>query len=281
MGYYEFSIAVPAESKEALMNMAHEAGSLGAVENDKNLVVYFQDHPGIEKLTRDFSSFKIILKDSGLPHDFSFDYVYISERDWNESWKKKFQPIDVGQNLSIIPPWEEPKSGRINLIIDPGMAFGTGHHDTTRTCLEHIERISRAGSKDRFLDVGTGTGILAIAASKLGFREVVGVDIDPLAIDAAQRNAVLNGLNNVTILQGTISVTEGVYELIAANLLSDILIVIAPEISARLKEGGTALLSGMIIGQEDEVIAEMEREGLKFRERHYDGVRWVTLVVTH
>ncbi len=107
------------------------------------------------------------------------------------------------------------------------------------------------------------------------------MDLDPLAIDAAQRNAVLNGLNNVTILQGTISVTEGVYELIAANLLSDILIVIAPEISARLKEGGTALLSGMIIGQEDEVIAEMEREGLKFRERHYDGVRWVTLVVTH
>ena len=281
MGYYEFSIDVPVESKEALMNMAHEAGSLGVVENEKSLVIYFPDHPGIEKLTRDFSSFKTILKDAGLPHDFSFGYVYISERDWNESWKKKFQPIDVGQNLSIIPPWEEPRSGRINLIIDPGMAFGTGHHDTTRTCLEHIERISREGPKDRFLDVGTGTGILAIGASKLGFREVVGVDIDPLAIDAAQRNAVLNGLNNVTILQGTISVTEGVYDVIAANLLSDILIAIAPEISARLKEGGTALLSGMIIGQEDEVIAAMEKEGLKFRERHYDGVRWVTLVVTH
>ena len=281
MGYYEFSIAVPVESKEALMNMVHEAGSLGVVDNEKNLVVYFQDRPGIEKLTRDFSSFKTILKDAGLPHDFSFGYVYISERDWNESWKKKFQPIDVGRNLSIIPPWEEPKSERINLIIDPGMAFGTGHHDTTRTCLEHIERISREGSKDRFLDVGTGTGILAIAASKLGFREVVGVDIDPLAIDAAQRNAILNGLNNVTILQGTISVTEGVYDVIAANLLSEILITIAPEISARLKEGGTALLSGMIIGQEDEVMTAMGKEGLKFRERHYDGVRWVTLVVTH
>jgi ribosomal protein L11 methyltransferase len=281
MGYYEFNIDVPVESKEALMNMAYEAGSLGFVENENNLVIYFPDHLGIDKLNRYFNSFKAILKDAGLPHDFSFGYVYISERDWNESWKKKFQPIDVGQNLSIIPPWEEPKSGRINLIIDPGMAFGTGHHDTTRTCLEHIERISREGSKDLFLDVGTGTGILAIGASKLGFSEVVGVDIDPLAIDAAQRNAVLNGLNNVTILQGNISITEGVYDVIAANLLSDILIAIAPEIAARLKKGATALLSGMIIGQEDEVIAAMEKEGLKFRERHYDGVRWVTLVVTH
>jgi ribosomal protein L11 methyltransferase len=280
MGYYEFSIDVLNESREALMNMAHESGSLGVVENDKGLVIYFPDHVGIDKLTSDFGSFKSILKDAGLPYEFTFSYIYISERDWNESWKKKFQPIDVGQNLSIIPPWLQPKSGRVNLIIDPGMAFGTGHHDTTRTCLEHIERISREGSKGRFLDVGTGTGILAIGASKLGFKEVVGVDIDPLAIDAAKRNAAHNGLNNVTILQGTISVTEGVYDVIAANLLSEILIAIAPEISARLKEGGTALLSGMIIGQEDEVIAAMEKEGLKFREKHYDGIRWVTLVVT-
>ena len=237
MGYYEFSIDVPVDSR-GLDEYGPRGRQSGSGRGRKYSCYIFPDHPGITKLTRDFGLFKTILRDSGLPHDFLFSYIYISERDWNESWKKKFQPIDVGQNLSIIPPWQEPKNGRINLIIDPGMAFGTGHHDTTRTCLEHIERVSGEGMKDRFLDVGTGTGILAIGASKLGFGEVVGVDIDPLAIDAAQRNTALNGLNNVTIQRGTISVATGVYNLIAANLLSNILIAIAPEIASRLREEG-------------------------------------------
>ncbi len=280
MGYYEFNIEVPDESKDAIINMAYESGSLGVVETQNYLLIYFPDHRGIKKLIDDFASFKTILKDSGLLHGFSFSYVYLSERDWNESWKKKFQPIDVGEDLSIIPPWEISRFGRINLLIDPGMAFGTGHHITTKTCLELIERLTREGLKERFLDVGTGTGILAIGAAKLGFREVVGVDIDPLAIDAAKRNVNLNGLTNMTILEGTISVAKGAYDMIAANLMSEILIAIAPEISTRLKNKGIVLLSGMIIGQEDEVIAAMEKEGLMFRERYYDDIRWVSLVLT-
>jgi ribosomal protein L11 methyltransferase len=280
MGYYEFNIEAPDESRDALINMAYQSGSLGVVEHEYYLLIYFADHQGINKLIDDFSSFKTILKDSGLPHDFSFDYVYLSERDWNESWKKKFQPIDVGENLSIIPPWENTRVGRMNLIIDPGMAFGTGHHVTTKTCLELIERLAQEGLKERFLDVGTGTGILSIGAAKLGFREVFGVDIDPLAIDATKRNVNLNTLTNVTIIEGTISATEGSYDLIAANLMSEILIAIAPEIVSRLKNKGIVLLSGMIIGQEDEVIAAMEKEGLTFRERYYDDIRWVSLVLT-
>ena len=280
MGYYEFNIEVPDESKDAIINMAYESGSLGVVETQNYLLIYFPDHRGIKKLIDDFASFKTILKDSGLLHDFSFSYVYLSERDWNESWKKKFQPIDVGEDLSIIPPWEISRFGRINLLIDPGMAFGTGHHITTKTCLELIERLTRESLKERFLDVGTGTGILAIGAAKLGFREVVGVDIDPLAIDAAKRNVNLNGLTNMTILEGTISVAKGAYDVIAANLMSEILIAIAPDISSRLKNKGIVLLSGMIIGQEDEVIAAMEKEGLMFRERYYDDIRWVSLVLT-
>jgi len=280
MGYYEFNIEVPDESREALINMAYESGSLGVVETQNYLLIYFADHQGINKLIDDFASFKKVLKDSGLPHDFSFGYVYLSERDWNESWKKKFQPIDVGANLTIIPPWEKSSAGRIDLVIDPGMAFGTGHHATTKTCLEVMERLAQQGGKARFLDVGTGTGILSIGAAKLGFREVVGVDIDPLAIDAARRNVDLNGLTQVTILEGTISVTEGIYDLIAANMMSEILIVIAPEISSRLQGNGSVVLSGMIIGQEDEVIAAMEKAGLTFRERYYDNIRWVSLVLT-
>jgi len=280
MGYYEFTIEAPAESADSLLSLTGDSGSLGAFENEKGLIIYFPDHVGIEKLCHDIERYRNILKDSGLPSDFAYNYTYISERDWNESWKKKFQPIDVGERISIIPPWEKPKNGRVSLIIDPGMAFGTGHHDTTRTCLEHIERLCKERSRDRFLDIGTGTGILAICAAKMGFREIVGVDIDPLAVDAAQRNIALNDLAGVQIMEGTISVTSGVYDVIAANLLSEILIAIASEIAVRLKPGGSALLSGMIIGQEEEVMAAMEKEGLKLKERHYDGVRWVTVVVT-
>ena len=285
MGYYEFSIAVPAESKEALMNMAHEAGSLGAVENDKNLVVYFQDHPGIEKLTRDFSSFKIILKDSGLPHDFSFDYVYISERDWNESWKKKFQPIDVGQNLSIIPPWEEPKSGRINLIIDPGMAFGTGHHGTTRGCLLALDRIGKSLNQQshapRILDLGTGSGVLAIAAARAFRRHVLATDIDPHAVRAARANARLNragGMVEVVHAAGATARSlraRAPFDLIFANILLGPLQRIASPLRRLTAPGARIVLSGVLPSQANAVFAAYRPFAL---ERRIQLDSWTTLV---
>lgn len=280
MGYYEISIEVPEESIEALINMLNDAGCVGVVENERNLLAYFPDFPGIEKIAGDISSFKSILSDSGLPHAFSFSCIHMPDRDWNETWKNNIQPIDVGESLTIVPPWKEPAAGRVSLIIDPGMAFGTGHHETTRTCLGLIERLSGEIPKDRFLDVGTGTGILAISAAKFGFREIYGVDTDPLAIDAAKRNVGLNEFTNVVIAEGTVSVSEGVYDMIASNLVSETLIVIATEIASRLKENGIVILSGMLVGQEDDVVAAMLKEGLKFREKHVDSERWVSLILT-
>jgi ribosomal protein L11 methyltransferase len=131
--------------------------------------------------------------------------------------------------------------------------------------------------KDRFLDVGTGTGILAIAASKLGYRHVAAVDIDPLAVDAAQRNAGLNGMQEIEIRQGSIDATSGTYDMITANLLSEILIRLAPEMAARLSAKGVAILSGIIEGQEGDVVSAMEAAGLRTVERILDG-RWVSLV---
>jgi ribosomal protein L11 methyltransferase len=280
MGYYEFSIEAPDESIEALINMLNDAGCIGVIENERNLLAYFPDSSEIERLADQISSFRAILRDSGLPHAFSFTCIRMPDRDWNETWKNNIQPIDIGESLTIIPPWKEAAAGRVSLIIDPGMAFGTGHHETTRTCLALIEKLSGEISKDRFLDVGTGTGILAISAAKLGFQEIHAVDTDPLAIDAAKRNAVLNKFENIVIAEGTISVSEGIYDIIVSNLVSEILIAIAPDIASRLKENGIAILSGMITGQEDEVIAAMLSEGLTFREKHIDSDRWVSLVLT-
>lgn len=279
MGYYEFTISLADESRDALMQRLAGQDCLGFIENEKNIIAYFRDGSGVNDIVKLLEESGTVLRDAGLDNDLSFNYSFISERDWNETWKKKFKPIDAGERFSILPPWEGLKENRINLIIDPGMAFGTGHHETTRTCLMLIERLSGNCRKGSFLDVGTGTGILAIAASRLGFGRIIGVDTDPLAVDAAQRNAGLNDLETIAILEGTAAPELGTFDFIAANLMSGILIRIAPELAPCLAEGGVALLSGMLVGQEEEVIAAMERQGLKFREKHIDG-RWVSVVMT-
>ncbi len=281
MGYYEFNIKFSQDSADALIEKLSEIGCLGIIMNEHSIVVYFPDAIYVDKVKKEIEAFKKILRDAGLPDAISYEYLYISERDWNESWKKKFQPIDVGEKLTIIPPWQDAKPDRINLIIDPGMAFGTGHHDTTMRCLMMIERLSkRLSKKQGFLDMGTGTGILAIAASKLGFDYAVGVDIDPLAIDAAQRNAALNELNNVEIQCSRLDYIEQSFDFIAANLLANTLIELAPQIAAHLDNHGIIVFSGIIEGQEDDVIQAYERYNLHFFEKIIDG-RWITLAAAY
>lgn len=278
MGYYEFTLSVPDESKDALLARMSDMGCLGSFERGGKVMAYFEDSHDIIKLRDAVKSFSDVLADSGLNGGFSFEYQYLSERDWNESWKKRFVPIDVGENLSILPPWEKSSHGRIALIIDPGMAFGTGHHETTRMCLSFIEKVARFSAKGSFLDVGTGTGILAIAASYLGYERVVAVDIDPLAVDASKRNVGLNGLSNIDIQEGTISNVRGSFDVIGANLMSEVLVKIAPELSSRLNDRGVSVLSGMLTGQEKEVIGAAEHAGLRVVEEVHDG-RWVSLIV--
>jgi ribosomal protein L11 methyltransferase len=281
MEYFEFDIRIPDQSRDALITAAFSAGCSGVIEHDENILTYFPDDLSIEAITDMLSSFRKTLRDSGLPDSLSFTCTQIPERDWNETWKNGIRPIDAGYLITIIPPWHTPRAGRVNLIIDPGMAFGTGHHETTRFCLAEIERLTSNITKNRFLDVGTGTGILAIAASKFGFAEIIGVDTDSLAIDAAKRNIDLNSMKNITVMEGDISVTTGTYDFITANLVSEILISIARDISSRLKNDGIALLSGMIKGQEAEVASSFEEQGLKVASSYFDGERWVSLIVTH
>ncbi|GER94707.1 50S ribosomal protein L11 methyltransferase [hot springs metagenome] len=281
MGYYEFKISISDESKDALIEYLYSNGCLGIIEGSSNITAYFLDTIGIDKITDFMQSARHLLRESGLNNNLSYDYVFISERDWNESWKKKFKPINIGENLTIVPPWEENNNGRIGLIIDPGMAFGTGHHETTKTCLMIIEKLSKEkNEKNSFLDFGTGTGILAIAALKLGFKHAVCIDIDLLAIDAAQRNVRLNNIKNIEIRQGSIALVNGKFDFIAANLMSEVLIQNAHEIASRLNKSGIVLLSGMITGQENDVIASMKKEGLYVLEKFYDS-RWVTTILTH
>jgi ribosomal protein L11 methyltransferase len=279
MVYYEISIKAPDESRDAIINRIMEMGSSGTFERAGDIVAYFEDRGQIEAITDELRLFREVLSSSGLDPDFSFDYATLPDRDWNENWKKNFSPIDIGNNLTIVPSWLERTADRIALIIDPGMVFGTGYHETTRTCLSLIEKYSGQTAGRSFLDVGTGTGILAIGAATLGFGDVVAVDIDPLAVDAAIKNSELNGLDNVSVREGDITAVEGSFDFITANLLSEILIGIAAELALRLNPGGIAVLSGMLPGQDADVLRAFEKEGSSLMER-IDTGNWVTLVVS-
>ena len=158
------------------------------------------------------------------------------------------------------------------------MAFGTGHHETTRSCLVLIEKYAQKTALRSFLDLGTGTGILAIAARKLGYRHVVGIDTDILAVEAARENVVINQTPDVEIRQGSTSELHETFDVIAANLISGVLVLLAPELFTLMNPAGIAILSGILIGQEDEVIDAIDQAGLTLREKHPDG-KWVSLVV--
>ena len=246
-GYYEFIMSVPDESREAVTYKLAEMGSTGFFEKTVNIAAYFEGTSDIAVLCDELEQFRGVLRSSGLDPDFSYDYILLPEMDWNEEWKKSFTPINVGENLTIVPSWLQDDSGRTSIIIDPGMAFGTGHHETTKRCLMMIEKLSEGGKRS-LLDIGTGTGILAIGAAKMGIGPVTGVDIDPQAVDLAQRNAGINELDGITIYEGGIARVTGLFDIIIANLISELLIKIAHEIVLRVKTGGIVILSGMITG---------------------------------
>lgn len=188
----------------------------------------------------------------GLDEVPEFTVDFVEEQNWVQLTQSQFDPIRVSDRLWIVPSWHEsPDPGAINLILDPGMAFGTGSHPTTRLCLEWLERTVEPGSS--VLDYGCGSGILAIAAARLGASHVAGVDIDPQAVEAARANAERNEV--VAHFADSTDPIAGEYDLVVANILSNPLRVLAPAICAHVRAGGRLALSGILREQADEIIA--------------------------
>jgi len=176
----------------------------------------------------------------------------VEEQNWVQLTQSQFDPIRVSERLWIVPSWHEtPDPAAVNLILDPGMAFGTGSHPTTRLCLEWLERNVSDGCS--LLDYGCGSGILAIAAARLGAGHVAGVDIDPQAVDAARANAERNGV--VALFADSAMPVAGEYDVVVANILSNPLRVLAPAICAHVRSGGRLALSGILREQAAEIIA--------------------------
>jgi len=191
-----------------------------------------------------------------------------NDDEWKDKWKEYFKPAKITDKLVVKPTWEEyeAKEGELVIEIDPGMAFGTGTHETTSLCLELIEKYIKEG--DTLLDVGCGSGILAIAAGLLGASDVLGIEIDPVAVEIGNENVALNKLSDkISVIYGDL--TKGVdykADIVAANLMADLVKMLSPSVPAHLKEGGIYISSGILAVLAEEVSAVIEESGFEIVE---------------
>ena len=207
----------------------------------------------------------------------------IAEEDWANAWKAHYQPIRLGERLFVVPSWIEatPQPGDIVIRLDPGMAFGTGTHPSTRLCLLNLERHVQPGAT--VLDVGAGSGILAIAAAKLGAHTVIGTDIDPLAVRIARENVEITGVaGQVSLLATPLpprpQTDNERFDIVVVNILAEVIIALLDEgLDAWLRPGGHLILGGIIDTWADVVLAALARNGFTVAARLDEG-DWVGLV---
>jgi len=210
------------------------------------------------------------------------EIIGVNEEDWANSWKAYYKTLHIGKRMVIVPMWEDyaAKEGELIVRMDPGMAFGTGTHETTRLVIELLEEYTKEGC--RMLDVGCGSGILAICASKLGAAECRAYDIDPVAVRVANENIAESGEKNVTCevsdLLKQVDLTGGKYDLVCANIVADIIIRMAPDVGRYMKDDAVLLASGIIAERCDDVVACFEANGFKVVEKLTDN-DWCGLAV--
>jgi ribosomal protein L11 methyltransferase len=205
----------------------------------------------------------------------------VHESDWAEAWKAHFPVLRVGRRTVIKPTWREHAAATDDVVLDldPGMAFGTGLHPTTRLCLAAVEDLADRGLVDggRVLDVGCGSGILAIAAARFGARSVLAVDTDPIAVEATVANVARNGLSHrVAARVGSLPTAESGHDVVLANLIASVLITLAIPLRAELRPGGSLVASGIFVDREDGVRDAFDSAGLETVGRRAEG-DWVAL----
>ena len=214
--------------------------------------------------------------------DAKIELIGVNEDDWANAWKAYYKPIRIGKHMVIVPAWEkfEPLPDDVVVRMDPGMAFGTGTHETTKLVIELLEKYTKAG--DNMLDVGCGSGILAICASKLGAKTCAAYDIDPVAVRVARDNIEESGQKNITCevsdLLKQVTLENGKYDLITANIVADIIIRMAPDIGDYMKDDAILIASGIITERCSEVTAAISENGLLVVDTIEDN-GWCALVI--
>lgn len=206
--------------------------------------------------------------------DHELDEAVCKNADWENNWKKYFKPMPVGERLLIRPIWEQEfdAGNRAVLHLEPGLAFGSGTHDTTRLCLESVEKYAENGKT--MLDIGCGSGILSVAGLLLGADSAVGVDIDALAVKTARENGETNGFSEpwYKVLQGSLTdKVSGKFDIVAANIVADIIVILCENVKDYMNPDAVFITSGIIVPREDDVLAAFEKNGLEVIARHESG----------
>lgn len=281
--WLEVMVSTTAKDLEVVADVVNQWGSGGVVIEDPAVLCQLAQEKGVEEiafsppdqdslnpvvkgycpvddtLAQRLEELQGLLKASGLQAKPRLSWQVLQEADWANAWKAYYHVMEVGKRLLIKPTWEEAPGGeRLILDMDPGMAFGSGSHASTTMCLTLLEQYVHPGY--RVYDVGTGSGILAIAAAKLGASQVLAVDNDPVAVAAARENVERNQVSHVVqIVEGDLlNTVKDPAELIVANIVADVIMALAPAVAALLKPGGVFLASGIYQGREDEVQRRLE-----------------------
>ena len=302
--WLEVTLPVPADRLERVCDILTANGMTGLVVEEEGDFLRFLEQnrqywdyvdEGLAARMKGASRVKFYVPDSeegqkqlrqylaGL-EDHEPQTVSLREEDWATSWQKYYQPIPVGNRVYIVPDWmrgEPVPDGRVPLYLNPGLTFGTGAHPTTQLCLELLEEVIRPG--DQVLDLGCGSGILAIAALALGASRAVGVDIDPKAADVAFENAALNGVgpDRLSVYAGDVlsdkklaaKLGPGQNRVVLANIVADVIIPLSAKAGEFMTPDGVFLTSGVIDGREDEVKAALEQNGFAVA-RHLERNGW-------
>ena len=286
--WIEVRVEVPSALVEPVANFLIESGSPGVVQEEvagkagtgkERVVAYFRTPRSFpiqrKKIRKYLSSL------APPPRSWSFRWRGLREEKWAEAWKDNFKPLRVTRHMVVTPPWERyaGKAGDLVIEIDPGMAFGTGTHPTTRMCLQALEvLIPSFVHPPSVLDFGTGSGILAIAAQKLGAKETVAVDIDPAAIRNARKNASANHLHGRIDFQvGSGQSLRGRFGIVVANLLPQELLKAADFLARRVSPAGYLVVSGILKKQEKEITSAFAKKGLKIHASRA-GRGWICMV---
>lgn len=283
MKWSEFSIHTTEEALEPVCNILHEAGASGVViEDPKDLVKEWGDRFGeIYQLSPDdYPEEGVMIKayfpvnsflaetvdeikasiNGLLEYDIDLGHhkiqlIEVDEEEWATAWKKYYKPIKVSSSITITPTWEEyePSEGEMIIELDPGMAFGTGTHPTTVLCIQALDKLIQGG--EEVIDVGTGSGVLSIAAAKLGAKKVMALDLDYVAVESAQLNVKLNHVQDVVSVKenNLLEGIEGTSDIVVANILAEVIVRFVQDAAAILKPNGAFITSGIIKRKKEEV----------------------------